>query len=133
LAQRYQEQPDPLAPDSAGSYEVVAEVPGSTAGLVIERQDDGQGVILGLHGEIDIASAPELENALAGPLAVPGEARIVIDLAAVEFIDSTGLATLIEAQARADGNGCSLILRHVPPQAKRLLEITRLAGSFVTE
>ena len=58
--------------------------------------------------------------------------RIAIDLAGVEFIDSSGLRTLIVAQKRARANGHSLILRSVGPQTRRLFELTGTANAFVT-
>jgi anti-sigma B factor antagonist len=101
--------------------------------LSIERPRDAKGVItLVLRGEIDVASAVELDLALIESLST-GPSGIVIDLAGVDFIDSTGLRTLMVAQDRAASNGHSLILRHVGPQARRLFELSGTADAFVTE
>ena len=119
-------------------YAAALELPIGSGGpelaqqLLVECHQDGQTVVLVLRGEIDLASVIQVEHALAD--AVSGErARIVIDLAGVEFIDSIGLATLFRAQRHADTNGHSLILRQIPPQAKRLFALTGLAGAFVED
>jgi anti-anti-sigma factor len=97
--------------------------------LTIERQQDSQRVLLVLHGEIDLASAPQLDCALVEAVST-GPSRIGIDLADVQFIDSTGLRALIQGKERAQATGRSLILRHVRPQAKRLFEVTGVARAL---
>jgi anti-sigma B factor antagonist len=100
--------------------------------LVIERQREGQDLILVVRGEIDMASADRFEAALTDALA--GDcSRILIDLADLEFMDSTGLRTLIQGQRQAASRGLPVILRHVPHQATRLFELTGLARAFVSE
>ena len=99
--------------------------------LEIEHHQDAHETVLVLRGEIDLASAPRLQLALANTFAAD-PSRIVVDLAGVEFIDSTGLKCLIEARERA-ADRSSLVLRHVPAQPRRLLELTGLADVFVTD
>ena len=71
--------------------------PGSIA---IERLTDAQGVVVALHGELDLATARELELHLREIEAThPG--RLVIDLTDLEFMDSTGLAVMIRAHQSA--------------------------------
>jgi anti-anti-sigma factor len=94
--------------------------------LTIGRQQDAQRLLLVLHGEIDLASAAQLDCALVEAVS-RGPSRIRIDLADVQFIDGTGLRTLIQGKERAQATGRSLILRHVRPQAKRLFEVTGVA------
>jgi anti-sigma B factor antagonist len=101
--------------------------------LAIEPQRDARGVVtLVLRGEIDVASAVELRLALSEALSTD-LAGIVVDLAGVDFIDSSGLRTLLVAQDQAASNGHTMILRHVPPQARRLFELSGTADAFVTE
>ena len=91
--------------------------------LKLERRYEDDTLILIVRGEIDIASAPALEHDLRLAEA-SGPRRIVIDLAALEFVDATGLQVLVQAQERADFNGHRLVLSHVPAPARRLLRIT---------
>ena len=58
-------------------------------------------------GELDIASAPEFESAIAEATAEPG-AELILDLRELTFMDSTGLRALAQTNARADEAGFAL-------------------------
>jgi anti-sigma B factor antagonist len=65
--------------------------------IEVVKRDDG--LYVELDGELDVATAPILDETLKQAEASdPG--RIVIDLTRVSFIDSTGLRALLEAYAR---------------------------------
>ncbi|MGZ4724964.1 MAG: STAS domain-containing protein [Ilumatobacteraceae bacterium] len=96
--------------------------------LTVER--DPAGVIV-VHGDIDVAGGPILEAAL-----LKGENnddQVVIDLADVSFIDSSGLRCLLGASRRARDRGTSVVLRHVGNEALRLLQITGTTTQFSIE
>jgi len=64
--------------------------------MKVNREEIGRDLLLAEEGSVDIASSPELR----GELRVAVEAkrpRIVVDMGGVTFVDSSGLATLIEA------------------------------------
>ena len=91
--------------------------------LKIASTADAERVTLSLSGAIDIHSAPDLDSALLD--AERALAReIVLDLGALEFIDSTGIHLLINAQQRADAAGHALVLTHPPAHAVRLFALT---------
>jgi anti-sigma B factor antagonist len=71
--------------------------------LATERAEGGVSV-LGVHGELDIATAPELRSAL-NELIDGGTHRVVVDLLEVGFIDSTALAVLLQAHRRVEESG----------------------------
>ncbi|HEY0345030.1 MAG TPA: STAS domain-containing protein [Solirubrobacteraceae bacterium] len=77
-------------------------------------------------GELDIASAPEFEQAIAEATAEPG-AELVLDLRELTFMDSTGLRALAQTNARADEAGFALSIVRGPRQIERVLEISGLA------
>jgi anti-anti-sigma factor len=60
------------------------------------------------RGDLDIAAAPELSETLSLALASDAKA-IVVDLRGLEFLDSTGLRTLIEAPLREGGERISFV------------------------
>ena len=65
-------------------------------GIKVMREEVGRAVVFVVEGSVDIASSPELRGELL--LAVEQKRPlIVVDLAGVSFVDSSGLATLIEA------------------------------------
>jgi anti-sigma B factor antagonist len=77
-------------------------------------------------GELDIASAPEFEQAIAEATAQPG-AELVLDLRELTFMDSTGLRALAQTNARADQADFVLSIVRGPRQIERVLEISGLA------
>lgn len=54
-----------------------------------------------------------------------GSGDLIVDLAAVETIDATGLGVLVGAHRKATGHGRRLVLRNVPPHIMRVLACTR--------
>jgi anti-sigma B factor antagonist len=76
-------------------------------------------------GEVDLASAPRLATALANVLACPGVTTVVVDLAGVTFLDSSGLATLVTAWHDAQEAGVALRLTPTArPHVAQVLSIT---------
>lgn len=80
-------------------------------------------------GELDVALAVELRRAVDAAIACPGN-RIVIDLARVDYIDSTGLGALVGAGNRIEAHAKSLVLRRPSRAARALLARTGLTSSF---
>jgi anti-sigma B factor antagonist len=88
------------------------------------EHEDGR-VTISLRGELDISSAPTLEDALTK---LEGEAPglIVVDLRGLEFMDSTGLRTLVSADQRARDAGRRLAIVRGPEAVDRVFNVTRL-------
>jgi anti-anti-sigma factor len=74
-----------------------------------------------IHGELDIATAPELVDMLTR-LRHHGHA-VTLDLAEVTFMDSTGLTTLMDAYSQAAGNGWSFGVQRPSPAVLRVFEL----------
>jgi len=71
-------------------------------------------------GEIDAHTAPDISEAVAKATTTSLE----IDLSGVDFVDSSGLRTLIEAHQRFKANGGSLTLVRPSPVVTRLFDIS---------
>jgi anti-anti-sigma factor len=93
---------------------------------VEERADE---VVIVVVGELDIASADGLAREVARQRAA-GATRVLIDLGEVEFIDSTGLRTLLALRNDAKRHAHALTL--VPPAstAERIVAITMTRSLF---
>jgi anti-sigma B factor antagonist len=91
--------------------------------FAIEVRPDRDRVHVAPAGDIDLLTAPQVENRVT-ELARAGFRRVVVDLRAVEFIDSTGLRLLLtlDEQSRADGWALSIV--QGPANVRRLFEIT---------
>jgi anti-sigma B factor antagonist len=88
----------------------------AAAPLEITTTDTG----LALVGEIDAYTAPALSEAIGQC----EQAHVVIDMAAVEFVDSSGLRVLIEAHQSAQAEQRRIQLSNPSPAVSRLLEIS---------
>ena len=78
--------------------------------LVARSEFSLDAFVIALYGDLDIASAPELETLLTTAEATSAS-EIVVDLSGLKFIDSTGirLLALADARSRQDGNRLSLL------------------------
>ena len=82
-----------------------------------------EGSTVTVDGDIDAHSCPELTAAL-DPL--PGSGDVRVDLAAVGFMDSSGLRVLIGAHQRADAAARRLVIAQPSSAVQRLIEISGL-------
>lgn len=97
--------------------------------LQITTRREGDTLVIALTGELDLSSAPQLERELADAEA-SHPSSLVIDLAGLGFMDSTGLQALLRARERANSNVHELRLRRGPHQVQRVFELTRTIEAF---
>lgn len=94
--------------------------------LKLEVRRDREAIVIAAKGELDISSADyfaaELERA-----GQAGVELIVLDLAELQFIDSSGIASLVKAEQEAQAYGRRLVVVRGPRQVQQLLELTGLA------
>lgn len=98
--------------------------------VVSEELDDGIRAF-SVRGELDMNTAPELEQKLDAALSESG-ASVVLDLCECEFIDSTGIALIVRTwqQLESGEGGGRLVLCCHNHQVRRLLEITGVDSSI---
>jgi anti-sigma B factor antagonist len=83
------------------------------------------GVHVELSGELDIATAPKLDEEVRR-LETEGHELIVIDLRGLQFMDSSGLRSLLAADTNARELGRRLVIVRGDDRVQRVLRITRL-------
>jgi anti-anti-sigma factor len=86
------------------------------------EQHDGA-VVVRLGGELDLYNADDVRHALTGAID-GGAARIVVDMAEVDFVDSTALGVLIEARSKLGHDGVLLAAPQL--ETRRTLEVSGL-------
>ncbi len=115
---------------------MAAEAPNvSPTPFEVANEQIGEVRVLSVSGELDLGTAPQLEGPLEEALATGS--GLLIDLSACEFIDSTGIALLVRAWQRLDGepgdgvgeNG-GFALCGLNDQVRRLLELSGLSNSL---
>ena len=84
---------------------------------------EGRIAIIGVTGELDLASSPELEQQLDQVWRSDAD-QLVLDLRGLEFMDSTGLSIVVGAHQRVAETGRKLSVVKGPPQVQRLLDLT---------
>jgi anti-sigma B factor antagonist len=81
------------------------------------------------QGEIDINTAPQFKKQFDGIIKIK-EAKVIINMESVDYIDSSGLATLVELLKNFRKSGAKLKLVSLTPKVKSLFEITKLEKLF---
>ena len=97
--------------------------------LTLTVHPNGQGAILSVGGEVDLATAPQLRAKLTD-LVDNGTGSVVVDLTPVAFIDSTGLEALLAGRRRARARGHTIQLVCPEGQALRALRLTGIETVF---
>jgi anti-sigma B factor antagonist len=115
------------APDS-GDDALTAD-PSAIASFRVEEMQ-GRAVVVAC-GEIDMTTAPRLREALGAAPQV--SAQVVVDLTSVTFLDSSGIAVLIDALKQGShGHQMTLCLAGAAARVRRVLDITRVSRMLPT-
>jgi anti-sigma B factor antagonist len=85
--------------------------------------------VISVSGEIHVSTAPKFSQRLNDAIG-QGKTAVVLDLADVTFIDSTGLSVLLNGLRRVTRRGGRMAIVCTNPTVLRLFEITRLDTTF---
>ncbi len=100
---------------------------GSTLEIAVETS--GETTIVTPKGEVDMARSPLLRKSIADVMKAKPK-RVVLDLSGVPYMDSSGLATMVEALQNSRKNQIPLLLCSLTPRVRSILEIARLNTVF---
>jgi anti-sigma B factor antagonist len=95
---------------------------------ITERTEENIPVVL-ITGDIDLESSPKLREFLK-PKSAKKEPVLLLDFSGVNYIDSSGLATLIEYFQSVQSFKGKLALASLSPRVKNVFEIVRLEQIF---
>ena len=98
--------------------------------LKVSSRSQGDHTVVAVSGEIDLYTAPRLQGELATAVTGAGPARVVVDMAGVDFCDSTGMNVLLAALRRARERGGDLVLAGPRPAVRKILQVTGLESVF---
>ena len=84
---------------------------------------------LKVSGRLDIDTAPEMRNVILH-FARTGHATLAVDLSGLDYMDTSGLATLIEGNMRMQYAGGRLILFGLTPQTAEVFNMVHVSGLF---
>jgi anti-anti-sigma factor len=100
----------------------------TTTNLVMRLELATGQVVVAVNGEIDIATAPDLD-AVLNAVIDRGYRRVALDLSQLAFLDAQGLRVLLRAHERLAPDG-QLTLSSAPSSLRRLIEITGLSRTL---
>ncbi|MGB7160319.1 MAG: STAS domain-containing protein [Tepidisphaeraceae bacterium] len=109
----------------------MAEPRPNTPELVQGARRTGDAVRAALVGEIDLHNSPQVRSALLELLQREQPKKLILNLAAVPYMDSSAIAVLVESLQKIRKTGGKIYLTNLQPRVKGLLEIARLDAIFV--
>ncbi len=109
-------------------YPGIVSTDGSAA-IAVEVHRDAGSALVTVGGELEFGTAASLRTTLSD-LAQDDSDPIVVDLTALQFIDSSGLSLLVQAKQRFSAQGRRFELRGPTARVSRVIEISGLAELF---
>jgi len=86
--------------------------------------------ILDVSGNIDMSNSPEVRKALLREIREQGVTRVLLNLSAVNYIDSSGVASLVEGLKVSRDLGLRLVLFGLNDSPREVFKISRLLKLF---
>jgi len=97
--------------------------------MQVNREEIADAIVLTVQGSVDITSSPELRGELKAALDRETP-RIVVDMGGVTFVDSSGLATLIEALQKTQAYEGKVLLCNLSQAVLGVFELANLDHIF---
>jgi anti-sigma B factor antagonist len=102
----------------------------ATEGLEITVQHGDQDSVLRLRGRLNVDSSPDLRDRLQAAMRAESPKAVIVDLAEVTYIDSSGIATLIEGLKIARTRETTLCLQGLQGRLLHLFQVTGMLTLF---
>lgn len=99
------------------------------SGIKVTSETRDGAVIVAPEGDVDLSRSPVLRNSLRQALANK-PARLIVNLGLVDYMDSSGVATLVEALQIARRNPTKMVLCGMKDRVRSIFEIARLDTVF---
>jgi anti-sigma B factor antagonist len=96
---------------------------------IAARESQG-GTILDLSGDIDLAHSPAMRKALLGEIKEKRTPKVFLNLQNVRYIDSSGIASLVEGLKASREVGSRLILYSLSTTVREVMQLSRLQKIF---
>ena len=96
----------------------------------ITTQKIDAGFLLLIRGDVDMNSSPEVRGSLGEVFKEKGAKALLVNLSGVRYMDSSGIATLVEALQNCMKQGMRLRLVDLSPPVRDVFELARLSSVF---
>jgi anti-sigma B factor antagonist len=104
--------------------------PKGVPGLKIVERNIGESIVIDITGDIDLSSSPDLRKVLLRELKEKRTPRVIVNLAGVRYIDSSGVASLVEGLKASRDTGLRFALVGLSKGAREVLQLSRLIKIF---
>lgn len=98
--------------------------------MQISARQSAGGVIFDVSGDIDLANSPAMRKVLLGEIKEKKTPKVFLNLKNVRYIDSSGIASLVEGLKAARDTGTRLILFGLSGAVREVMELSRLQRIF---
>ncbi len=98
--------------------------------IQINVRHESENCVVQVRGDIDLSSSPRLRETLLELIREQGEKKVVLNLEHVDYIDSSGIASLIEGLKLAKGHDARFMLAGLNEGPRYVLQLTRLLDVF---
>lgn len=98
--------------------------------MEISARRPGKITIFDISGHIDLATSPELRKALLHEIRERRRARVVVNLTAVGYMDSSGLASLVEGLKASRDVGSRFVLFGLNTALREVFHLSKLTTFF---
>jgi len=98
--------------------------------IKISTRQQGEVTIVGLVGDITLFNSPEIRKELMVLLKEQGVTQLFVNMTGVKYVDSSGIASLVEGLKMARDRGSRFVLYGLSKPALTVLELTHLLHVF---
>ena len=99
--------------------------------MQLSTRESGSAIIVDVVGDIDLYNSPEIRKVLMDALRIRRVPAVVVNLTKVRYIDSSGVASLVEGLKVSRELQSKFILFGLSPAAREVLELSRLIKVFI--
>jgi anti-sigma B factor antagonist len=102
----------------------------SKASIEVQTREVQKTLVIDIRGEVDLFTSPKMRSAILAAFRSAGIAQVAVNLGGVNYIDSSGIATLVEGLQLARSTQRRLVLFGLQKGAREVLELARLDKIF---
>ena len=97
--------------------------------MEIEIRTHGRGTVIVVQGEVDLYTSPKLREAVVSAIEAKAPS-VTVDLSGVGYMDSSGVATLVEGLQLSRGRGGRFALAGLTPGVQQVFQFAKLDKVF---
>ena len=97
--------------------------------LKLDTQENGGETVLKAEGDVDLSTSPQLREAILAACKSKAD-TVVVDLSGVGYMDSSGVATLVEGLKASQGGGKTFALQAPSASVMKVMQLARLDSIF---